>query len=641
MTDCKRIVSKLSGKDIDTLREAAYEAGEQGCVEAVPQLARLLASESLGVQEAADMALRRIGGKEVVGAVLPLLRSDDAPVRNLSMDILRQVGGDDFSSLVGLLHDPDPDIRIFGSDILGSTGNKLAVAPLCDALLKDPEVNVRYQAAVSLGELGHASAAKCLGKAMEDDEWVQFAVIEALAKIRDASSVNPLVKALDKSSDLVASMIVEALGEIGNIKAVAMLIRRMDASPAVLRNKIVKAVLHILGGKSLTLLPAKDRGKFRDYLLAALSDDDPEIQDAAIRGLMFMGDDAASGEILHLAAGMDPDADSERLEAAVSALAAIGLTDSLRDGLSHAEQAGRRIAVTALARIGGEKVSQLLIDAYPGADAELRRDIVSALLTVAGPEAKDFFLGLLDEAGDDAVLKAALFYLGRTMHASEAGDRIFALLADPRDDIKEAALEACTALGGDELNSRFLALADDADPVNRLMAVYALGKIGLPGNLARIDKALHDPVPDIRKIALEAAADACDEERNGLEMIVSRMDDEAADVRRTVVELLGRCPLGRGVPYLLRALADPDDWVRVRAVEALGTLRAAEAVLRLIPLLHDPSKLVSLKTVEALGDIGGESAFRALLDALGNEDPEFQAAAEEAIAKIQDRQGDR
>jgi len=422
---------------------------------------------------------------------------------------------------------------------------------------------------------------------------------------------------------------------------VAMLIRRMDASPAVLRNKIVKAVLHILGGKSLTLLPAKDRGRFREYLLAALSDDDPEIQDAAIRGLTFMGDDAASGDILLLAAKMDPDAEYERLEAAVTALASIGLTQSLQAGLTHPEPAARRITVTALARIGGRQVSELLIAAYPAAEPELRRDMVAALLDVAGPEARDFFLGLLDEAEDEAVLKASLYYLGRKMRVEAAGERIFALLADARDDVKEAALEACTELGGEALNARFLALSEDADPINRLMAVYALGKIRLPGNMARIEKALLDPVPDIRKIALEAALDACGGDDRGLEMIVSRLDDEVADVRRTVVELLGRCPLSKGAPYLLRALADPDDWVRVRAVESLGALRPAEAAARLIPLLHDASKLVSLKTVEALGDIGGESAFRALLEALGNDDPEFQAAAEEAIAKIQDRQGDR
>ncbi|NMC50575.1 MAG: HEAT repeat domain-containing protein, partial [Desulfovibrio sp.] len=425
------------------------------------------------------------------------------------------------------------------------------------------------------------------------------------------------------------------------IKAVAMLLRRMDASPAVLRNKIVKAILHILGGKSLTLLPAKDRVRFRDYLVAALSDDDTEIQDAAIRGLTFMGDDVASGEILELAARMDPDAEPERLEAAVGALAAIGPTARLHAGLSHANPAVRRIAVTALARIGGDKVSELLIAAYPGADAELRRDVVGALVDMAGPEATEFFLGLLEQPGDEAVLKAALSYLGRKMRVVTAGERIFALLSDPRDDVKEAALEACTELGGEAMNDRFRLLASDADPVNRLMAVYALGRIKAEGNLELIAKALLDEVPDIRKIALEAALEACSGEGEGLELIVSRLEDEAPEVRRTVVELLGRCPEGKGVPFLLRALADPDDWVRVRAVEALGAQRAAEAVPRLIPLLGDASKLVALKAVEALGDIGGESAFRALLETLGNEDQEMQSASEEAIAKIQDRQGDR
>jgi HEAT repeat protein len=107
-----------------------------------------------------------------------------------------------------------------------------------------------------------------------------------------------------------------------------------------------------------------------------------------------------------------------------------------------------------------------------------------------------------------------------------------------------------------------------------------------------------------------------------------------------VVELLAAARRGRGaVP--VAALADPDDWVRVRAAAALGAQRAAEAVPRLIPLLGDASKLVALKAVEALGDIGGESAFRALLETLGNEDQEMQSASEEAIAKIQDRQGDR
>ena len=135
MVDCNELCRKLGGDDTDVLRDAAYEAGENGCVEAVGLLAGLLCSRNMGVQEAADRALRKIGGKEVVDAVKPLLRSDDAPTRNASMDILRAVGSQDFPTLIELLHDADPDIRIFASDILGSTDSRLAVAPLCEALL--------------------------------------------------------------------------------------------------------------------------------------------------------------------------------------------------------------------------------------------------------------------------------------------------------------------------------------------------------------------------------------------------------------------------------------------------------------------------------------------------------------------------
>ena len=85
MVDCKDLCQRLDGSDTDVLRDAAYEAGETGCREAVPYLARLLCSQNLGVQEAADTALRKIGGKEVVAAVKPLLRSDEAPTRNASM----------------------------------------------------------------------------------------------------------------------------------------------------------------------------------------------------------------------------------------------------------------------------------------------------------------------------------------------------------------------------------------------------------------------------------------------------------------------------------------------------------------------------------------------------------------------------
>jgi HEAT repeat protein len=638
MAECEKILQELESEDNEVIREAAFAAGEHRCREAIPLLAKHLHSQNLGVQEAADLALRRIGGPETVEAVIPLLHSEDAPVRNLSMDILRQVGGEDLQSLLKLMHDEDADIRIFGADILGSTDNVLAVGPLCDALLKDPEVNVRYQAAVSLGNLAFKDAAPCLNKAMADEEWVQFAVIESLTKIRDESSVTALVKALDTSTELVASMIIEALGEMANIKAVPILLKRLETSATALRNKIVKAIVSIMGGKSLTLLSDQQREKFRQYLLVALQDEDEDIQDAAMHGLAFVGGAPASKAILKLASGMNPDTEHDRLERAVDCLASIGMNDSVETVLRQGEQLQVLVALEAITRMESSRAAPMLMEIFWEKDRDTQREIAKALANKPGDEVKPFFMDVLDRHADGNVLKTAMFVLGQELHAAESGDKIFELLQHQFDDVKESALEACVAIGGPEMERRFAELFHSEEPLDRMMATHALGKLGVAEHMGQLKQALEDEIPDIRKVALEALGDACLNDED-LDLAVSRLDDEHKEVRLTVVELLGKCGEDKVFPHLVRALADEDDWVRIRAVEALGELRKPEAIAELVPLLEHPNKLVPLKVVEALGEIGGHAAFRSLLEVVNGDDPELQSAAEEAIARLQE-QGD-
>ncbi len=640
MTDCAKVLEDLKNDDNEIVREAAFQAGEYACEEAVPLLAELLKANHLGLQEAADHALRNIGGRSTVLAVIPLLRSDDAPARNLSMDILREVGAQDFPSLVALVHDDDPDIRIFATDILGSSDSFMAVEPLCDALLKDPEVNVRYQAAVSLGDLENPAAAKCLNKAMQDDEWVQYAVIEALAKIKHSSSVDALVKALNTSSDLVASMIIDALGEVGNIKAVTMLLRHLDTSATALRNKIVKAIIGILGGQSLKLLSATEREKLREYMLVALKDEDEEIQDAAITGLSYVGGEKATAEVLQLASELDPERDTDRLSIIVDNLSNLTLNKSLIEALNSDVYKKSALAIEVLSRLEGLDVSQALMGAFEGKERDLKRSILEALAKNAGPEAKDFFVDVLDNEQDGSMLKSAIYFLGQKLGRSEEADKIFSLLNHSYDDVKEAALDACVSIGGDEINQKFIELYKSEEPIDRLMAVFAMGKLDAAGNLVLIHQALEDEVPDVRKIALEALTD-CAVEMESIELVVSRLNDENRDVRLTVIELMGKCYKPEVIPYIVQALQDDDDWVQIRAIEALGNHREEAALPHLIPMLDSPNKLVALKVVEALGVIGGTLAFQALLEASNaGGDPEIMQAAEEAIFKIQENQGE-
>ena len=153
LPDTAGILDDLQSNDYDTVRSAAFSAGDVGLRDAIPLLVEKIRSENIGVQEAVEYALRKLRGAEAVDGLLPLLRADDAPVRNVAMDILREIALDNFESIRSYLHDNDPDIRIFIADILGYCGSHRAAVLLGDSLLKDPEVNVSYQAASSLGRL--------------------------------------------------------------------------------------------------------------------------------------------------------------------------------------------------------------------------------------------------------------------------------------------------------------------------------------------------------------------------------------------------------------------------------------------------------------------------------------------------------
>lgn len=644
MADCTEYLLLLGSEDKEIVRESAFRAGENNCVEAVPKLVELLTTNHLGIQEAVDSSLRKIGGKETVQAVIPLLRSDDAPVRNLAMDILREVGNQDMSSLIGLMQDEDADIRIFISDILGSTGNILSIEPLGEALLKDPEVNVRYQAAVSLGELRMPEAATYLNKALNDEEWVQYSVIEALTKIGHASSVDALVKALDTASDLVASMIIDSLGELGNVKAVTMLLKRMGDAPTALRNKIVMAVVKILGGKSLTLLSDEERERFRRYLLVALTDEDVEIQDAAIQGLAHVGGELASQGILQIGGRLDPDVDHDRLDIIVKALAEIGLTDALKEGLLGEDQGIAQVAVRVLSEAApencphGDTVCSVLMEAFWKAALPIQRNIVSVLAARGNERTKDFFIRVLREHEDGTVLKSAVYLLGEKLRVREVIGEIFPLLDHPYDDVKEVALDACIAINGPDVTERFREMASSEDPIYRLMAVYALGKTDADGNMDIFTQAVDDEIPDIRKVALEAMAEAPDSIDDWRELMLQRLSDENKDVRLTVIEIMGRYYDDTMASHLVDALKDDDDWVKIRAMDALGHHATPEGASLMIEMLGNPNKFVVMKAIEALGNIGGSQAFAALLEVANSDEYELVSAAEEAIVQIQESQ---
>ena len=640
MSDQAHILSLLASADPESIREGAHLAGEAGLAEAVPVLVQHISSSNIGVQEAVDRALRKIGGPEVVHAVIPQLRSDDAPVRNLAMDLLRALGNTDLEALNALLRDDDADVRIFAADILGSVGSAMAVPPLCHALLHDPEVNVRYQAAVSLGSLAFPEAAPSLDKGLQDEEWVQFSVIEALTKIRAESSVGAMIKALEHSSDLVASTIVDALGEMGNIKAVPLLLKRLDSSPTPLCNKIIRAIIAIMGGRSLALLGAKDCERLRGYMGSAIEDEDTEIQDAAVKGFAALGGNDATINILKLASTINVEKEPDRIVSIIEALVKVGHTPELNNAIRAGDDTIMQIAMEVLLRTDPDAAVPVLMDIFWDRSRDIQRSIILELASRAGKEHQPFFLDVLERHTDGNVLRGALLFLGRKGDADAVYEKIIPLLSHAYDDVKEAALEACIALHTPAIEDYLRTLTKHHDPVQRMMGVYALGFFNLGHSIEELKDALNDESADVRKVAVEAFGRECPIKEEYVALVEQRLTDDNREVRMAVFDTLGLCSDERLTVCLTAGLDDPDPWVRVRCAERLGENKIEQSVERLVGMLQDDNQLIVIKAIEALGMIGGETAFRALLPLLEHPDRDLQEAAETAVDAIRRHAGE-
>jgi HEAT repeat protein len=640
MSEPADILSLLQQNDPELVRRGAQAAGGEGAAAAIPYLVRHIASPNIGVQEAVDRALRKIGGPAVVHAVIPLLRSDNAPARNIAMDLLRALGKSDLPALQELLRDEDPDIRIFAADILGSTGSALAVASLCLALLNDPEVNVRYQAAVSLGQLAFREAAPCLNSALNDEEWVQFAVIESLIKLKDASSISAMVQALGKATELVSSVMVDALGEMGNIKAVPQLIKRLDNAPTPLCNKIVRAVLNIMGERSLSLLGSKECRRLAGYLPSALEDDDPDIQDSAVRGFAVLDGDGATTYVLRHVDRLDPERDAERVALASAALIKLGRNPELDAAVHSADEHIATTALGVMLAVDEEAAVAMMTETFAQRSRDMQRNMVMELAARAGREYQDFFLHLLETVEDGILLRGVLHYLGKKGDPAIVLGRILPFLEHPYNDVKEAALEACIAVHTPEVEDVFRRLMQDADPVQRMIGTYGLGFFPEQDSLEALCDALNDASSDVRKVAVEAIGKHADAHPEYLELLENKLHDESRDVRLAVYDTLGRCDDPRFYEYLIEGLKDSDPWVCVRCAECLGDKKAMQAIEPLVGMLSDENTLIVVKAVSVLGTLGGETAFRALLPMLDHPDPDVRAAAEEAVNAIHKQTGE-
>ena len=373
---------------------------------------------------------------------------------------------------------------------------------------------------------------------------------------------------------------------------------------------------------AMALVEFAESKRLQPALVRALTDEHPDVREAAAGALGWVGTASASEALADLLD--DPSSDAR--SAAASALSMIGGTaaeSALRVAMDDPALRVRVIAIEALAVIDPERVLPQMVTAFEQAEPRVRLATLESLARMEfdDPIIADTIVRALDD-DDDGVRLTAARALGRrrepsTLHAllGAAGDR-----ADPVWQAAASAIEDIDGSAG--------AIAeglDDTDPAVRLGSARVLTRVRLPEADPALLAAATDEDPDVRLWALAALTTVQGPELRAI--VTAALDDPSGDVRRVAIRALPDAIGTDATPMLLRLLEGDVHEDRLAAVEALGDLSEAlstsarrPVIDALLPILeavegeqvrddHD----LALAAVRTLGHLEDPSTLPALI----------------------------
>ncbi len=179
------LLEELANGNAEERRFAAEDLGDLEDPAAIDALVTALGDNDVAVREAAADALISIGGSAVCQAVVPLLDHDEAPVRNLALEVFERLRAGAIDACIELYSSPSHDLRKIAVDTLGKieeARESEGFATLV-AALDDPHINVASAACEALGRLGGEEAVKALTEHIGRHSWMDSTIFLSLARI--------------------------------------------------------------------------------------------------------------------------------------------------------------------------------------------------------------------------------------------------------------------------------------------------------------------------------------------------------------------------------------------------------------------------------------------------------------------------
>jgi len=410
---------------------------------------------------------------------------------------------------------PDPAVDAAMRDAMGKLQGKLlvgvinSIAVRRDAKavsglvkkLKDADPEVASAAAVALGRIGGADAAKALSKSLAAAPTaVRAAVAEgcilcaerllAQSKAADAMKLYDAVRA----ADVPRQKMLEATRG-------AILARKADGLPLLLEQlRSPDKALFGIGLRTARELPGR---AVTEALAAELPRTSPDRQSYLLLALADRSDDAVLPAVV-AAAGSGP----QKLR-----LTAIGILDRLGNPASVSVLLGAaadsnadlaQAALAALARLPGSEVDAELLTRLPSTTGKARQ----VLIELAGQRHLDRALPAIvtgaedPDAGVRAAAVQAIGILGDDKQVAGLAKLLQATQSPKERADLEMALLAITGRAGARAVPSLLPLAQNSDSAVRIIALRVLAAAGGPDALAAVKAAVEDKDEIVRDEAV-------------------------------------------------------------------------------------------------------------------------------------------
>jgi HEAT repeat protein len=597
------LAKQLASPDEATRLQAAQALVAENAIETEPALVGALGDESWRVRQAAVSGLAQKAEPETIASLLQLLREEhhNLSILNSALQVLTLSDVDVVSPLAEFLRDPDVDLRVQAALALGEQRDPRAVPSLLDAL-NDVDTNVRYHAIEALGKIRATEAVDALLDVAESgDFFLAFPAIDALIHIGDRRAAPRLASLL--GDDLLCEPAADALGQLGDEEVVtplAELLNQPDA-PSLAISQSLAALYH-------RYEDSYQEGSYIADLSRGM------IAATGIQNLLDALDIANTDQLRPLALVLGW-LESPAVEQALTRL------------IGH--PAARKEVIEALVRYGS-RVTDLLIEQLNSEDLHTRQAAVIALGRIGDRHAVPALVRVLNTEKELMIETAgALAKIGD----ARAFEALLGLIGHPEASVRQAAISAINSLGHPEMAGRAVALLSDSDPRVRESAVKIAGYFGYAECVDLLLERCHDADESVRRAAVEHLP-YLDDDR-----ITPVLNDALLNgtpkVRAAAAHAFGRVESAQTLPSLLAAMNDADSWVRYFAARSIGQHGFTEALEALARLANtDLAGHVRIAALEAIGSLGGARAVAIIAPIAEANEPDIACSALKALGSI-------